>query len=380
MGEKTVYLDHAATSWPKPTSVRKAVDRCMGESGGNPGRGSHRLAVRAAEEIFTCRELAGQLFDCAPERVVCTAGATAGINMAIDGFVRQGDHVLISNMSHNAVYRPVYALARQGRITFDLYTANGTEEECLRSIAARCTPQTRLVVVTHGSNICGNTEPLEAIGAFCRQKGILLVADGAQSGGHLPISVDRMGITALCLPGHKGLLGPQGCGLLLLGKDAPDCAPLVLGGSGSRSLEPGMPGELPEHLEAGTLPTPALAGLAAGIRTVLRETTEGIHRNAVLLGNRFCRESAHLPGIRFYGKTGGSVISFTVDGYSPARIAEFLNSRGICVRSGYHCAPLAHRALGSIDTGTVRVSFGYGNTRKDVQRLVDALYHLQRDE
>lgn len=376
MGEKYIYFDHAATSYPKPPAVLRAMESCMREAGGNPGRGSHPLAARATEVIYNCRETAATLFDTAPEKVVFTGGATMSLNLALCGLVRPGDHVLVDNMAHNAVVRPLHDLATQGKLTFDFYDATGTSEEVLASLEDHTTPQTHLVIATHMSNICSTIEPVSEIGRYCRERGVLFVVDGAQSAGHLPISVADMGITALCLPGHKGLLGPQGCGLLLFGEDTPECVPLLTGGSGTHSLDPTMPTELPEHLEAGTLPTPAIAGLHAGLMLLQKETVEKRYAHDRALAKWFYEESRTIPGLRFWGNTDGAVLSFTMDGLSPGQIAAYLGQKGICVRSGYHCAPTAHRTIGSIDTGTVRVSFGVGNTEKDVQRLVEALYTI----
>lgn len=380
MGEKIVYLDHAATSFPKPAPVLQAMERCMREAGGNPGRGSHRLAQRAAEEIYTCREMAGMLFGTSPERVVITGGATMGLNLAFSGLLRQGDHVLVDNLAHNAVYRPLYAMASRGMITFDIYDADGSAENCIASLTRLTRPETRMVVATHMSNICSIAEPVWEIGQYCREKRLLFVVDGAQSGGHLPISVRDMGITALSLPGHKGLLGPQGCGVLLFHEDAPDCVPLLAGGSGSHSLDPFMPEDLPEHMEAGTLPTPAIAGLRAGLHLLQKESADKRYIAASALGKQFAEGCASLPGVRLYGAADGAVISFGMDGIQPSRIGGYLDAHGICVRTGYHCAPLAHRTIGSFSTGTVRVSFGYGNTAKDVRRILDVLTQFCRAE
>lgn len=375
--QKTVYLDHAATSFPKPPAVIRAMERCMREAGGNPGRGSHHLAARAAEVIYSCRETAAAVFDTAPERVVFTSGATMSLNLALCGLVRPGDHVLVDNMAHNAVVRPLHDLTKKGVITFDVYDATGTPEEVLSSLDAHATPQTHLVIATHMSNICSLVEPVTEIGRYCRERGYLFVVDGAQSAGHLPISVENMGITALCLPGHKGLLASQGCGLLLFGENAPECVPLLTGGSGTHSLDPTMPMELPEHLEAGTLPTPAIAGLHAGLMLLQKETVEKRYAHACGLAKGFCNESRSIPGLRFWGDTGGSVLSFTIDGMLPSEVATQLDRYGICVRSGYHCAPFAHRTIGTLDTGTVRVSFGWGNTEKDVEKVLDAVAKLE---
>lgn len=373
----TIYFDHAATSFPKPPAVRRAMETCMQRSGGNPGRGSHRLAARAADVVYDCRETAGTIFGTTPERVVFTGGATMSLNLAIRGLVRPGDHVLVDNMAHNAVYRPLHRLATEGRITFDVYDATGPVEAVLASLVRLAKPNTRLVVATHMSNICSLVEPIGAVGQLCRERGWLFVVDGAQSGGHLPIHVTDMGITALCLPGHKGLLGPQGVGLLLFHPSAPDCAPLLTGGSGTHSLDPTMPTELPEHLEAGTLPTPAIAGLHAGLSLWQSGELAQIAAHAVSLGERFTEAAGAIPGLGFYGKTGGAVLSFGIEGISPARIAAVLDENGICVRSGYHCAPLAHRTIGSLDTGTVRVSFGHGNTERELDRCVAVLRRLR---
>lgn len=380
MGEKLIYLDHAATSYPKPPEVLRAVQQCMQKAGGNPGRGSHRLATRASEELYSCRETAGMLFDASPERVVCTSGATMGLNLALHGLLQPGDHVLIDNLAHNAVYRPVYTMAAKERITFDIYEADGSAPACLHSLAQLIRPETKMVVATHMSNICSITEPVPEIGQFCREHGLLFVVDGAQSGGHIPISVREMGITALSLPGHKGLLGPQGCGLLVFGEDAPECEPLFSGGSGSHSLDPFMPQDLPEHLEAGTLPTPAIAGLTAGLRLLQKDPPAERFAAASALGRLFAAESVHLPGLHLFGSSDGSVVSFGVDGHLPSRIAGYLNRYGICVRSGYHCAPVAHRTIGSFSTGTVRVSFGRTNTAKEVWRLLEVLDQFCRIE
>lgn len=373
MRAKLIYLDHAATSWPKPQEVRDAVRRCMEESGGNPGRGSHRLASRASDILYSCREAAGELFDAVPERVVFTSGATQGLNTVINGYLQSGDHVLIDSMSHNAVYRPVYRLAASGKISFDIYDIGDSPSSCLEALERLLRSETRMVICTHMSNICAREAPLEAIGRFCREHGLLFIVDGAQSAGHTALFADKHHITALSVPGHKGLLGPQGCGLLIFGKDAPVCEPFATGGSGSHSLDPEMPEELPEHLEAGTLPVPAIAGLDAGIRLLLRETPERLGKKYTALGQYFTEECMRIPEIQLYGEQKGSVISFTVQGLLPSVTAEYLNRYGICVRSGYHCAPLAHRSLGSFATGTVRISFGYGNTNKEVTRLLEVL-------
>ena len=341
-----IYLDHAATSFPKPPSVIEAQVRCMQESGGNAGRGSHALAMAAAEKIFECRTVAADFFGAdSPEEVIFTPNTTAALNIALKGLLRQGDHVLLSDMEHNAVFRPICKLANEGRITYDVFPTfpqrkNRTAEEICRAILARIRPNTRLLVCAHASNICSSVLPLEEIGALCAQKGLLFVVDAAQSAGHIPINMKKVGIDALCVPGHKGLLGPQGSGLLLWRKGL-IADTLMEGGNGVDSLEGIMTEASPERYEVGTLPTPAIAGLCEGIRCVERMGIEAIasHERAL---NRYLQERLlRMRGVRVYVPNHiGSVLLFNVRGYSADTVGQLLGDRGICVRSGYHCSAL----------------------------------------
>lgn len=374
---RTIYLDNAATTWPKPDTVIRAVSDAMRRSGGNPGRGSHRLSAAAAELVYDCRTAAAELFGGDPERVVFTVNATHALNCAVKGLAEPGCHILLDNYAHNAVYRPVKALADAGLAEFDLYDASGDDEEVLGNIRRLLRPETRIVLATHQSNICSRVLPVEKIGQFCTQYGLHFIVDASQSAGHLPIDLEKMHITALCLPGHKGLFGPMGTGLLL---SAPDVrfGTLIEGGAGIHSLDPTMPEELPERLEAGTLPLPAIAGLLAGIRYVRRIGTEEIHLHECTLAAELTRRLHELPGAAVYGESIGPVVGFTLDGFSPAEIGAHLASRGICVRTGYHCAPLAHRTAGSYESGSVRAGFSWFNKMSDVRALADALEELHR--
>ncbi|MBQ7923459.1 MAG: aminotransferase class V-fold PLP-dependent enzyme [Clostridia bacterium] len=366
-----LYLDNAATSFPKPPRVMQAVQQCMVSYGGNPGRGSHTLAARAADAVYSCREAAGEFFHTEPERIVFTQNATHGLNTVIKGYLRPGDHVLISDISHNAVYRPVYRLSQDAGISFDVYTAGLSGAELWAELRSRIRPNTRMVVVTHMSNVSSLTDSLPEIAAFCRQFGLLCIVDAAQSAGHIPVYADMEGVTAVCVPGHKGLFGPMGTGLIAFSDHAPVCGSLTQGGSGVLSLSPDMPEDLPEHLEAGTLAVPAIAGLCEGIRFVSRhpELYQKISRHSSWLWE----EMHNIRGVTLYGGGDGGIISFVIDGISPADTAAYLDRCGICVRSGYHCAPLAHRKFGSMDTGTVRLSFGMFNTGRDAARVLDAV-------
>ncbi len=378
-----IYLDNAATSFPKPRRVAEEQLRCMQIYGGNPGRGSHALALAAAEKIYECREELASFFGSSnPENVIFTMNTTMALNTAIKGLLRHGDHVLISDMEHNAVFRPIYKLARDGVITynvFETFPTNPTRsaEMICASILEKLRPNTRMLICAHASNICSATLPLTEIGALCRKKGILFVVDAAQSAGHLPIDMTKMQIDALCIPGHKGLWGPQGCGALILGEGIV-ADTLMEGGSGYNSLEGNMPEEAPERYEAGTLPTPAIAGLLEGIREVNRLGIDYIHSHECALTSRFCERLSVMPKATLYvPERKGSISLFSLQDISSDRVGAFLNERGFCVRTGFHCAALAHATLGTPPSGAVRVSPSLFNTTAQIDALCDALKELQ---
>ncbi len=369
---KLVYLDHAATSWPKPPSVTDAVREAMIRAGGNPGRGAHPLADAAGELVYECRREAATLFDTRPELVIFTSGATASLNTAIRGLVPPRSHILCDNFCHNAVRRCVLALAAEGAACAGLYDASGTEEETLTSLEENLRPDTAVVVATHQSNICSETLPIERIARFCAERGLFLVVDAAQSGGRLPLSMKKLPRSAVCLPGHKGLCGPQGVGLLLLSEEMP-VRPLLFGGAGIASRDPDMPEEYPERLEAGTLPVPAIAGLLAGMRCVRSVGVDTIRAAEETLSKEFVEGLDRIGGFDIHGSTKGSVVSFTHPSLSPAEIGTALAERGICVRTGLHCAPVAHETLGTQREGTVRFSVGMSSTRSEVKEILKVL-------
>ncbi len=378
---RLIYLDHAATSFPKPLAVRNEVARCLCQYGGNPGRGAHSLSMRAAEKVFECRERVASLFGVdEPERVLFTLNTTYALNLALKGLLREGDHVILSDLEHNAVWRPLYQWQEEGKITFSTFRSRAehpvtSSVRICAEVAKTMRSESRLVVCTQASNICSAELPVREIAAFCHRHGMLCVVDGAQSAGHLPIRVDEWGIDALCVPAHKGLLGLQGCGVLILGKGIrPDC--LLQGGNGVYSLEGMMTDQLPERYEVGTLPTPAIVGLCEGIKTLERIGVETVGAYERWL-NRYATELlGNTEGVRLYAPWHeGAILLFSVDGFSPEQVGRALNEAGICVRSGFHCAALAHKTLGTPEDGAVRVSFGITNRREDV----DALWRAIRD-
>lgn len=374
-----IYFDNAATSFPKPRRVAEEQLRCMQIYGGNPGRGSHALALAAAEKIYECREELASFFGSSnPENVIFTMNTTMALNIAMKGLLQKGDHVLISDMEHNAVFRPIYKLARDGVITYNVFDTfptlpSRTPEMICASILEKIRPNTRMLVCAHASNICSATLPLAQIGALCRQKDILFVVDAAQSAGHLPIDVEAMKIDALCAPGHKGLWGPQGSGILVL-RDGIVADTLLEGGSGYNSLEGNMPQDAPERYEAGTLPTPAIAGLLEGVREVKRLGLSHIHAHECALITRLYERLAAMPKVSLYAPHHvGGVLLFSVQDISSDRVGSFLNERGFCVRTGFHCAALAHATLGTPPSGAVRVSPSLFNTMVQIDAFADTL-------
>ena len=377
-----IYFDNAATSFPKPRHVIEEQLRCMQIYGGNPGRGSHTLSLAAAEKIYECREeLASFLGSPNPENVIFTMNTTMALNTAIKGLLRRGDHVLISDIEHNAVFRPIHKLAREGIIHYDVFDTfpnapTRTPEMICASILEKIRPNTRMLICAHASNICSATLPLKEIGALCHKKDILFVVDAAQSAGHLPIDMEEMQIDALCAPGHKGLWGPQGCGVLLWGNGVV-ADTLIEGGSGYNSLEGNMPEEAPERYEAGTLPTPAIAGLLEGVREIKRLGIDHIHSHECALTTRLCERFMTMPKVTLYAPHHkGNVLLFSLQDISSDRIGAFLNERGFCVRTGFHCAALAHATLGTPSSGAVRVSPSLFNTTAQIDALCDTLREL----
>ncbi len=373
-----IYLDNAATTFPKPRQVTDEVMRCLLEYCGNPGRGAHPLALRSAEKIYECRErLADFLGLDAPERICFTCNTTYALNMALKGFLRPGDHILISELEHNAVRRPLLAMQHTRGVSFDTFPVLGRcEEDLLLGIESAIRPNTKAIVCTHACNICSLSLPLSPIGALCRKHDLYFIVDAAQSAGHLPIDMKQMQISALAAPAHKSLFGIQGAGVLALGEGLCPTT-LIEGGSGSDSLLGDMPRQTPDRFEAGTLPTPAIVALGEGIRFIQQQGLSCIQDHAKQLFWLARERLESLPGITVYqADTPGAVLLFTHSTLTPTVLAESLAKKGICVRAGYHCAPFAHAALGTPQGGAVRISFSPFNTGADI----DSLWRVLREQ
>lgn len=375
-----IYLDNAATSHPKPEAVYRAADRTLRELGASPGRGGYRAALEAGRLLFETRLAAARLFGIADAaRVIFTASATEALNLAIFGLLNPGDRVVTTSMEHNAVLRPLELLRRRGvQVTKVAADRHGFVHPA--SIQAACAEGPRLLVLGHCSNVCGTRQAIEEIGPWCRKQGILLLVDAAQSAGLFDLDVETMAIDLLAAPGHKGLFGPPGTGLLYV-RDGLQLRPLVVGGTGGDSTAPLPPSQLPEGLESGTANTPGLAGLKAGIEFLLNTGINCIRRHELALIHTLRRELPAIPGLRLHGAATmnrqGAALSFTIAGQDPAAIAFFLDrDHAICTRAGLHCAPDAHRSLGTFPQGTVRLSPGWFNTEQDIEYLLSALTEL----
>lgn len=370
-----IYFDNAATTFPKPAEVSAEVLRCLTRYCGNPGRGAHPLALLCAEKIYAARELLSDFFGLsAPERIIFTQNTTHALNLVLKGFLRTGDHVLISELEHNAVRRPLLRLHAEKKVSFDVFEVVGkSTAEILQGIEKRLTYATKAVICVHASNVCSLHLPLEEIGALCHRKGVKLIVDAAQSAGHLPIDMQKMHVDALAAPGHKALYGMQGAGVLALGEGM-ELTPLLEGGSGSDSLSPDMPLSPPERFEAGTLSTPAIVSLAQGVRLVRERGVESIREKERALFFAAVERLTTLPEIELYAtEHAGAVLLFNHRSIPPFALAQKLAQSEICVRAGYHCAPMAHKALGTPDGGAVRLSFGLFNTVAQLDALWKAL-------
>ena len=362
-----IYFDSAATTLLKPPAVGRAVRDAM-KHFASPGRGGHAPAMAAAEAVYACREKAAALFDAAPEQIVFTMNATHALNIAIRTLIKPGERVVISGFEHNAVVRPLHYLGADtiiaGRRLF-------APEDTLAEFARALTPETKLAVCTHVSNVFGYILPVEQIAALCREREIPLIVDASQSAGILPLSLRGLGAAFLAMPGHKGLYGPQGTGILVCGRKP---EPLMQGGSGSLSALPDMPDLLPDIAEAGTHNVAGIHGLAAGLDFVAGRGTEAIFRHEVQLRTLLAERLQEISDAEvFCGEAQSGVLSFLLRNEDCERTAQRLAEQGIAVRAGLHCAPCAHISAGTMQTGTVRVSFCAKNRAREVEAFVRAL-------
>ncbi len=374
-----IYFDNAATTLQKPEGVEEAVIRAL-RSAGNAGRGAHEPTLAASRLLYHTREKLAKLFGVSdPSRIAFTGNATEALNMAIQGIFRPGDHVITSVCEHNSVLRPLYLMGERGvALSFiDVDDKGRLRYDLMEQLVRK---ETKALVLTHASNLTGNVTDLERAAAFAKKHGLLLVVDGAQSAGILPVSAEAMGIDVFCFTGHKGLMGPQGTGGIYV-REGLEIAPLKVGGSGIHSFDQKHPALMPTALEAGTLNVHGIAGLGASVDDILQTGTDTILKKEMALARRFICGIQDLPEIHIYGdleaeiRTG--IVSLNIGAEDSAQISDILwEDYEICVRAGAHCAPLMHKALGTVEQGAVRFSFSYYNTIEEIDIAIQALREL----
>ena len=380
-----IYLDNASTSFPKAPTVATAMSDYITNRGININRGSYALAYDVEDIIYTTRQRLNTLFNGHdPSHVIFTQNVTMSLNMVIKGILKAGDHVLVSSMEHNAVMRPLTQLLDKG-ITFDTIPCDSTGFIQMDSIEPLIRPNTVALIINHASNVCGTIQPLESIGPICKAHNLQFIVDAAQTAGVIPIDVKACHIDALCFTGHKGLLGPQGIGGIILTKEmAQTLTPLIAGGTGSFSHLETMPTHMPDAFEAGTLNLPGIIGLNEGLSYIESQGMENIHNHELALTQAFLEGLQSIDVVNIIGKQDiqdrTAVISITIDSMDPASIAYELESNyHIMTRVGLHCASRAHQTLRTYPEGTVRFSFGYANTHKDVESALSALHRILKN-
>ena len=380
-----IYLDNASTSFPKAPTVATAMSDYITNRGININRGSYALAYDVEDIIYTTRQRLNTLFNGHdPSHVIFTQNVTMSLNIVIKGLLKAGDHVLVSSMEHNAVMRPLTQLLDKD-ITFDTIPCDSTGYIQMESIEPLIRPNTVALIINHASNVCGTIQPLESIGPICKAHNLQFIVDAAQTAGVIPIDVKACHIDALCFTGHKGLLGPQGIGGIILTKEmAQNLTPLIAGGTGSFSHLETMPTHMPDAFEAGTLNLPGIIGLNEGLSYIESQGMENIHNHELALTQAFLEGLQSIDVVNIVGKQDiqdrTAVVSITIDSMDPASIAYELESTyHIMTRVGLHCAPRAHQTLGTYPEGTVRFSFGYANTHEDVESALSALHRILKN-
>lgn len=374
---RPIYLDNAATSFPKPKEIARQMSLCIDNYCGNAGRGSHRLSLLAANKIYSAREAICRLINAPePENIVFVPTCTYGLNMIIKGILKQGDHALCSDMEHNSVFRPLEKLKREGIISYGTFSAlsgDASDEEIVNDIKRKLQRNTRLLICAHQSNICSRSLPIEKIGELCKKNHVLFALDVAQSIGHSSIDMQKMNVDLLSAPGHKGLYGPQGSAFVAI-RGACTLSTLVEGGNGIYSLTPDMPDFAPERYEVGTLPLPSIVGLHEGIKFIANVGIEAIAEREKELFRLLRDGLMNIHGATVYApQCEGNTLSFNLASTMPERICTLLDAENICVRGGFHCSALGHTSLGTKETGTVRASFGIYNTKNDIDRLLSVV-------
>ena len=368
-----IYLDNAATTFPKPDLVICKMAQAQ-RFGANPGRGGHKMSVNAGNIVFETREKIAKMFSCAEERVIFTKNCTESLNTAIKGLVKRGDHIIVSSLEHNSVIRPIEKLKEKEGVTYDVaYVEPKDEEQTVENFRKLIRKETRLIVCTHVSNVFGTVLPVRKIARMAKNQGLLFVLDAAQSAGAFEIDMSEGLFDCVCMPGHKGLFGPMGTGVMLIADGIlPDS--FIEGGTGSLSLVRTQPEAVPDRFESGTLNLPGVAGLCAGIDFINKHGgVRTVHEYEMSLCNLFVNDLKQIYGITVYDNMFSSerapVVSFALKNMHSEETAQLLDDAGFAVRGGYHCSYIAHSSYNTSENGTVRVSPGFFNTKKQIKSL-----------
>jgi cysteine desulfurase family protein len=380
-----IYLDNAATSWPKPEAVYAAVDHYQRTLGAPAGRGTYAQAAEVERQVLGCRLALAELLHVSdPRRIVLTFNGTDALNLALYGLLRPGDHVVTSVCEHNSVLRPLAALRDRRQVAVTYVPADRAGRVDPDDIRRACTPRTRVIALVHASNVTGTIQPAEAVGQIAREAGAYFLLDAAQTLGYLPVDVQRMGVHLLAAPGHKGLLGPLGTGLLYVAEGVEaELQPIRQGGTGTHSEEEAQPRELPDRYEAGNLNVPGIVGLQAGVRHVLAAGVEAERARQQWLMTRLLAGLHELDGVQVYGPPDAAgrvgLVSLRWEGLSPQELASVLDAQwSIQTRAGLHCAPRMHASLGTLPEGTLRLSVGHFTTLDQIDTVLAALAAIVR--
>lgn len=376
-----IYLDNAATTFPKPTEVYKEVLNCMENYAANPGRSSHDLAIKAQSKIMETRQEIEQLFNIPdPFQIIFTSNATESLNIGIKGILKKGDHVISTVIEHNSVLRPLNSLMKRDvEVTLLKVDKNGYID--IKDLKRQIRKNTKLIIINHASNVIGTIQHISTIGKIARERGILFMVDASQSAGTINIDVQESNIDVLAFPGHKGLFGPQGTGGLFI-REGVKVDPFKEGGTGSNSDDMEQPDFMPDKFESGTLNTPGIAGLCEGIKFIKKVGIKEIYNHELSLTQYLMTELKKLSYVKIYGssnvKDRCAVVSINIDGVDSSLVGYMLNKNGIAVRTGYHCAPLIHNIIGTNNKGTVRISPGYFNTFEDIETIIKNIIEMYK--
>ena len=378
-----IYFDNAATTWPKPRSVARAVAEAIRRYGANPGRSGHHMSLETATKVYETREAAASMFGVdTPENVVFTLNCSHALNLAIKGFTRPGDHIIISDLEHNSVLRPIHALAERGLATYSVVKIHpGDDEHTLAEFRRVIRPETSLIACTHGSNAWGICTPIAKISTLAAQHGIFFLVDAAQTAGVVPINIKETGIDFLCVAGHKSLYGPPGTGMMITSRG--DVLQTIMeGGTGSYSANYSQPTDMPDCFECGTVNTLGIIGLGAGIAHIADAGIENIYSHEMQIGRKIYERLQNMPNVELYTDFTQDwhlpVLSFNIRGKHSEQTTGELSDMGFALRGGLHCSPLAHEKMDTLERGAVRISIGMFNTEAHVLRLCTAINSLQK--